>query len=91
MEIPPKIRRRTFEFDHMIRFSADGVYIQGMEKEYFIYLVSRYATSTVLTDSFGFWSESDRKIINEYSPHVKNLYKDMLGNLWETKTYGNSK
>ena len=91
MEIPPKIRRRTFEFDRMIRLSADAVYVHGMEKEYFIYLVSRYVTGRVLTNSVGFWDDKDKKIMDEYSPHVKNLYKDVLGNLWEEKTYGNSK
>ena len=91
MEIPPKIRRRKFEFDCMIRLSADAVYVHGMEKEYFSYLVSRYVTGRVLTNSVGFWDDKDKKIMNECSPHVKNLYKDVLGNLWEEKTYGNSK
>ena len=91
MEIPPKIRRRKFEFDRMIRISADGVYNHGMEKERFINLVSRYATSRILTNSIGFWNDHDKKIMKEYSPHVENLYRDMLGNLWETRTYGNSK
>ena len=91
MEIPAKIRRRTFEFESMIQLSADAVYVHGMEKEYFIYLVSRYVTGRVLTNSVGFWDDKDKKIMNECSPHVKNLYKDVLGNLWEEKTYGNSK
>ena len=91
MEIPPKIRRRKFEFDRMIGISVDAVYVHGMEKEYFIYLVSRYATARVLTNFIGFWDDEDKKIMDEYSPHVKNLYKDVLGNIWENKTYGNSK
>ena len=90
MEIPPKIRRRKFKFDRMIQISADGVYVHGIRKEYFIYLASRYATSRILTNSIGFWNEHDKKIMDEYSPHVENLYKDVLGNIWENKTYGHS-
>lgn len=85
METPIKIRRRKLEFDRMIRLSADGVYNRDMEKEHFIYLVSRYVTSRLLTNSTGFWNESDKKIMRDYSPHVMNLYKDLLEKYWEDR------